>query len=149
MNININALGSESTQVIDGPIELPTDYLDSYSIRFGGEWRATPSFSVRSGVIWESAGMPKESISPASLDNDKIGYGIGGSYHLGDKFDIDFGLFQSFFGNFTVDNSEVKRISAVINLADQSATLIEDRVVGNGEYSSSVLFFGLGTNYRF
>ncbi len=149
LNLDINALGNVSTQVINGPIDLPTNYLDSYSVRFGGEWRAMPYLSLRSGILWESGGMPQESISPASLDQDKVAYGFGGSYHVGEDLDIDFGVFQSFFGTFTVDNSEVKRISAVINLADQSATLVEDRVVGNGEYTSSVLFFGLGAAYRF
>jgi len=149
MNIKINALGSESEQVIEGPIELPTGYMDSYSIRLGGDWRIHPSFSLRTGVLWESGGMPLHNISAASLDQDKIGYGFGASYHLGDSLDIDLGVFQSFFGDFTIDNSEVKRISAEIDLSDQSATLVEDRVVGNGEYSSSTLFFGAGAIYRF
>ena len=58
-------------------------------------------------------------------------------------------LRATFMGTFTVENSEVNRIAAVIDVADESATLVEDRAVGNGEYSSSILFFGIGASYRF
>ena len=152
VDMNIELSLSEEPEVIEGPIEIPNGYRDTLSIRFGGDWVATPHLQLRSGVLFEQGGIPTSSINVSSIDRDKIGYGLGASYIFSDSFSMDLGFFQSFFGTWTIEDSSISRLAAEIDLSDFDnieVNLIEDRVVGNGTYSSNVFYGGLSGTYNF
>ena len=149
MKVKLNSFGNESEETIEGPIELPNGYNNTFSFRLGTEWEANQNIQIRAGALYEQGGIPAQFVSVSSVDRDKIGIGLGGSYVVSSKLSFDIGVFQSFFGTWTVEDSEIRRLAAEIDIQDLSAELIEDRVVGNGTYSSSVFFGGMGATYNF
>jgi len=152
VDMKIDLSLSDEPETIEGPIEIPNGYRDTFSIRFGGDWDATKKLQLRTGLIYEQGGIPPAAIAVSSVDRDKIGYGLGASYIFSDSFSMDIGIFQSFFGSWTVTDSEITRLAAEIDLSDFSnieVNLIEDRVVGNGEYSSNVFYGGMSGTYHF
>ena len=138
MKIKLKVGSNESEEIIDDPIKIPNGYKSTFSVRLGTEWKANPKVHLRTGAIFEQGGIPPQFVSVSSIDRDKIGYGLGASYIFTPSFSMDIGIFQSFFGTWTVEDSGVKRLAAEIDISDMSATLIEDKVVGNGTYSSNV-----------
>ena len=42
-----------------------------------------------------------------------------------------------------------KRIAATVNVAEQEAAIIEDRIVADGVYSSNTVLGSVGLTYRF
>jgi long-chain fatty acid transport protein len=152
VNMEIKLSLSDEPEVILGPIEIPSGYQDSMSFRLGGEWKATDKFHVRSGILFEQGGIPPQFITVASLDRDKIGIGTGMSYVTSDSLSFDVGVFYSTFGSWTVTDSEIKRLAAVIDISDFSnpeVELIDEKVVGNGSYTSSIIFGGMSATYNF
>ena len=152
VDMNIELSLSDEPEVIEGPITIPNGYRDTFSVRLGGDWRATPKLQLRTGVLYEQGGIPTSSINVSSIDQDKIGYGVGASYIFSEAFSMDVGIFQSFFGTWTIEDSTVSRLAAEIDLSDFDdiqVNLIEDRVVGNGVYSSNVFYGGMSATYNF
>jgi len=143
---------SDEPETIEGPIEIPNGYRDTFSVRLGGDWKATSQLQLRTGVLFEQGGIPTSSINVSSIDRDKFGYGFGASYLFSDAFSMDIGIFQSFFGTWSISDSTMNRLAAEIDLSDFNdiqVNLIEDRVVGNGEYSSNVFYGGMSATYNF
>ena len=149
MPIKLKVGNNESEEIIEGPIEIPSGYQSTHSVRLGGEWQTTPALALRTGVIFETGGIPPQFVSASGMDRDKFGYGLGASYNITPKFSMDVGIFQSFFGKWTVEDSDIKRIAAEVDLSDMSTSLIQDRVVGNGVYESNLFYGGMSGTYRF
>jgi long-chain fatty acid transport protein len=151
MDLQVEVFGDVQDQVIEGPIVLPTGYSNSWSLRFGGEWTAQ-SYAVRAGALFETPGVPTGSLSVNLVDRKKLGYGLGASYNPGGKLSVDVSWFQSFLGTIEVTDSKLARVAAQIDTSDINepvTTIVEDHIVANGTYRSSILLGAAGFTYRF
>jgi len=137
-----SALGA--TRITDD-IRLPTHFHDAWSVRLGGEGDIGKHVIARAGLIYETGAVPAEQQGANLIDGNKVGYGLGGTYKAHDRFDLDFGLFQSFIPSRTVDNSEVGQI-----VADPlSGEIAEGRVVGDARVDSHITHAGGGVSWYF
>jgi long-chain fatty acid transport protein len=130
---------------ITDDVELPADYKDSWSVRLGGQQAFGDKWIGRSGVFYETSGIPASTQSVSLVDGDKFGYGLGGSYRPSRDWSIDFGVSQSFPTDTEAKNSQLKQISVDALTGD----FLEGTTIGNGKYSSSLLIFGAGVVWEF
>ncbi len=56
----------------DGTITMPTDFEDTWSLRFGGEVRPLPALGLRFGAAWEAPAARLQTQSLAMLDGHKV-----------------------------------------------------------------------------
>ena len=56
------------------------DYSDSMQYRFGIDWRASRSLSLRVGYVFDETPQPIQSMSPLLSDGDRDGYSAGIGY---------------------------------------------------------------------
>jgi long-subunit fatty acid transport protein len=157
VNLNIETCmpGQPDCQIteVTEDIELDAGLTNSYSLRLGWEWDVSEAFTIRNGYFYETTGLPGEIMNVGLVDRNKFGYGIGGSWAPNQQWIIDAGLFQSFLGSWTIDNSESAQVALELSYDDVQSppqtSVVDGRTVSDGEYSSSALIFGLGASYRF
>ena len=75
--------------------------------------------------------------------------GLGGSWHSASGLSLDVGFFTAFLPTVESKDSLGKRIAATVNVAEQEAAIIEDRIVADGVYSSNTVLGSVGLSYRF
>jgi long-chain fatty acid transport protein len=146
VNMELETLAGVST--LEGPIILPTGYGNSHSIRVGTEL-TQKSYSLRTGVLYETPGVPQNNLSVSLVDTEKIGLGLGGSWHSSSGLSLDIGLFTAFLPTVESEDSLGKRIAATVNVAEQEAEILEDRIVADGVYNSTTILGAVGLTYRF
>lgn len=56
------------------------NYQNSEQIRFGAEWRASQSWALRAGYVFDETPQPIESMSPLFADGDRDCYSVGLGY---------------------------------------------------------------------
>ena len=163
----------DETVPINGPVRIPQKYRDSISYRLGGEWEALESLSLRTGLYYERSAIPNKNMGVSLMDGNKVGYGIGFSYHLYHaaqakkilSFDLAFS--QSFLGTRKIRNSELRQLQVPIDLNEAienailanvagesidgalSTKIGRGPVVGNGDISSTLTMMTAGVNYYF
>ena len=89
--------------------------------------------------------MPTSTVNVSSVDANKFGYGVGGSYRPNNNWSIDVGISQLFLAQLDVTDSVMEQVA----VEPISGDFVEGTVVGNGTYKSSGLIFGGGLNYYF
>lgn len=135
---NVSGVGS----IPVGPLTLPHNYRDTFSIRLGGDYRASQDLSLRAGYTFETGAVPDDHYSVFLPDSDKHMLAAGLSWNL-DKWSLDAGTAYYFLADREITDSKMRQINPT-DADDELAT-----VVGNGDYSSRYFVFGLGANYRF
>ncbi|MHB2149919.1 OmpP1/FadL family transporter [Calditrichota bacterium LG25] len=60
----------------------PRHYQDSYSIRFGLEYRMENNFTVRAGYCWDQHAVPDEYVEPGLPESDRHNYTLGLGYRI-------------------------------------------------------------------
>ncbi|NOX89905.1 MAG: transporter [Calditrichaeota bacterium] len=60
----------------------PRNYSDSFSLRFGIEYRLDPHFTLRAGYLWDYHAVPSAYVEPTLPENDRHNYTIGLGYRL-------------------------------------------------------------------
>jgi long-chain fatty acid transport protein len=130
---------------ITDDVELPAEYQDAWSVRLGGQQALGDKWIARTGVFYETSGIPDATQSVSLVDGNKIGYGIGGTYKPNGDWSIDFGVSQSFPMDTDVTDSKLKQIS----IDALTGEFLEGTTIGNGKYSSNLLIFGAGVVWEF
>lgn len=145
-----NSLLTED-QVITDDVVLPAGYTDSWSVRLAADYDANDWLAVRGGGFYETSGIPNEVMTVALVDNDKVGFSLGGSAIIKDRFAIDLGFIHGFLGTQEVTTSTVPRFEVPVDLnavLNGEPLLIQDgEIVGNGTYKSSFTMGSLGLTY--
>jgi len=114
---------------VDGNTEMvmPKNYEDSYSVRFGLEYKVDASLALRAGYYWEKHTVPAEFVEPSMPDGSRHNYTIGFGYKI-------FGISADGFYH--------------ISLQDDRE--ITNSVHGfNGDYSGLATLYGLTLGYSF
>jgi long-chain fatty acid transport protein len=146
-DIRISGLkGGPSTVTIPN-VSVPRNFIDSDSIRLGGEgtfhvWKW--DVMLRAGVSFETSAVPRANVSLLSLDFDKVVVSIGGSIYATPKLRLDAVFAHTFAMTTTVDpyEAQVGHINPFPGNAPPEPT-------NGGTYAASANLLGVGLNYRF
>ena len=139
-----NAFVAEDVVITDDVV-LPVGYNDVWSLRLGGEVDIGEVAVVRAGALYEIAAIPDATLSPAAVDSDKIGVGLGGSWLVGPSLALDVGFYRAQYFRREIRNSEATQIS----VNPLTGEVLDGRVVGDGDYESSLLIGGGGLTWQF
>jgi long-subunit fatty acid transport protein len=142
---------------IKGPVVIPQEFRDSISFRLGGEWEAKDWLSLRSGMYWERSAINNKNMGVSLMDGNKVGYGLGASYHVDDILSFDIGFSQAFLGTRKIRDSELKQLKVPIDLTPAlmgngeaiDTSIGKGAVVSNGDISSTLTMVSFGATYYF
>ncbi|MDB4973342.1 MAG: rane protein in aromatic hydrocarbon degradation [Myxococcaceae bacterium] len=138
---NVTGLGNYDV----GNIKLPRNMNNVWSIRGGFEatiprrWVGKVDFQVRGGLAYETGAFDKKSLTPLTIDTNKVV--LSGGLTLGLlkwlRFDTVAGLV--FMQDVDVTNSEIRQPTAIRPPLKTFAS-----VIGNGKYEQNAFFLGGG-----
>ena len=113
------------------------DWRDSWTVRAGGEYAATPMLAVRGGAYVDTAAVPDRTIERQYLDSFKIGVAAGASVTR-TAWRVDAAV------DLVVPNTR-----AVPNNSVESASFPADRNKAPGDYYGTLVTLELAGAYRF
>ncbi len=138
-----NFAGIEDVVITDDVV-LPVGYSDVWSVRLGGEVDLSEAATVRAGVLYEIAAIPDATLSPSAVDSDKLGVGLGGSWLASPGLSLDLGAYRAQYFRREIRDSQATQI-AVNPLTGE---VQDGRVVGDGDYDSSLIIVGGGVTWQ-
>ena len=130
------------------PISLPRNFQDSNSIRLGGEFTFKGLFDyktdLRGGISYETSAVPKEWVSPLTVDANKVQIGGGLGVYIG-KWRLDTAFSYIFAPEVNVDpaTAAVPRVNPV------KGNPTAGEAINGGTYTVRALTLGGGLNYKF
>jgi long-chain fatty acid transport protein len=113
---------------------LPRNYDNTISIRFGTEYDYSDSWTFRGGYLYEGTPVPDNAVDPWFPDGSRNGITLGATFH-GQGWRADVGLMKQWLG---------KRNTPVINVYIPPLNLS-----AAGEYAGSETVFSFGAGYSF
>jgi long-chain fatty acid transport protein len=135
--------------VVTNDIVIPSNYLDVWSVRLGGDYQVHERVTVRAGGYYETSAIPKAFQGVTLVDGDKIGAGLGAGFHVG-RIDVDAAFGQTWFLPRDITDSEVRQLVLDLNLSDPaSSEVVDGKIVGNGHFSSRLTFLSMAMTWRF
>lgn len=126
-----------------GPLTVPLEWKDTFSIRVGGEWKLNDAFTPSAGYAYETGAIPDQTYSVFLADGNKHVISIGGSLQISDSISIDAGFATYVIPKRTITDSKWRQINPTDD--EGKVTLI----VGNGEYQQTYVAGGVGVNVDF
>jgi long-chain fatty acid transport protein len=131
------------------PISLPRNFQDSNSLRVGGELTFKGLFdykmALRGGGSYESSAVPREWVSPLTVDTNKVQIGGGIGLFVGKNWRFDSAFSYIFAPEIAVDPAEAKvpRVNPV------KGNPVATESINGGTYTVRALTLGVGLNYKF
>jgi long-chain fatty acid transport protein len=139
---NVQAIGSYEI----GKVQIERNMRDAWSIRGGFElfvpkkWMVVDiELALRGGIAYEKGAFSSESITPLTLDTDKVVLSGGLSIGLAKWLTFDTVGGWIFMKNLDVRDSEIRQTQA---LRPPSPGV--PSIIGNGRYAQDALFLGGG-----
>ena len=135
---------------VESDVNIPANYVDSYSVHLGSEWATSEKLDLRAGAFYETSAVPTEWYNVTELDANKIGVGIGASWKPSKRFALDVALARNEF--LLSDVSDSKSSKVVLNIPPDNpdaATVEEGIPVANGTYDTAITIGSLGATYSF
>ena len=145
INLPIETSISDEPTMVEDDIVLPTGFVNAHSYRLGFQYDIQDAATIRLGGNYETSAIEPQNLAPNMVDTNKIGYGLGGSYHLDFGLSLDVGWSQVFYEDTTVTDSDVRQIG----VDPLSGEIYEGRVIADGQYSSRLKLLGAGFTYNF
>ncbi len=150
----VDALGLPEYQV--GPIAVKRQMQDVFSLRVGGEYEPTQKVPlvVRLGMIFENSAFPDRTLTPLTLDSQKLVVGMGASYEVMDKMWLDVMYAHMFMKDLVVSSSEVYPQNPLrpkptrAPSGDPQPRLGQPEPIGNGAYTMEADLVGLGMRWN-
>lgn len=144
-----SALLGEDISVTDD-ITLKTGYVDSWSLRLGGDAQVSEVVLLRGGVSYESSAIPTSAQGEAVVDGPKVGLSAGGRVRVGDHLALDLSLSDQLLFAREITTSDVHAVVVETQVTPPYTTTVEDgKVVGNGTLRSNVFYAGVGATVYF
>lgn len=125
-----------------GPLSVPQDWEDTFSVRLGSDIALTETFTVRAGYTFETSAIPDERYSVFLAEGNKHLIGTGFSYDFG-GLSLDAALGAWIIPERVITNSKVSQINPTDGDNEQVI------IVGNGTYNQTYFAGGFGLNYAF
>lgn len=136
--------------VVSDDVSLRTGFVDSWSVRIGGDVEVIPALTVRAGVYGESSATPDAMASVAVMDADKAGAALGLTARLGPHLVVDASGSFTGFADRTVTASGYAQTALDVDYQhDFRTTAGAGRLVGNGEYRATAWVAGVGVGWEF
>ncbi len=136
--------------VVTDDVSLPTGFVDTWSLRLGGEWDAHSAVTVRAGVYRETGATPDGMANPSVPDADKGGAALGLTVRLGPHLSLDASGMYTAWIDRGVTTSAYAQPALNVDYGDSFRTTVgAGRVIGNGSYRSSAWVAGLGVGWQF
>lgn len=133
-------------------ITIPRNFIDSHSIRLGGQYNAIKDWlTVRVGGWWESGAMPDAYTNLDLPSWDRWGLGLGLSTNIY-GFEIAFSYNHIFQESREVTDGKITQQVMYVKTNTDGTPVSDVRagyVINNGSYSSSIDVFSLGLSYKF
>ena len=144
---------TEDLQVTDD-ISLPANYQDTWTVSLGGDVRVLDQLTVRAGGYWEQSAVPGATQTVAVVDGEKFGYGLGVTGRPAKRWAVEGAFSQTFIVERDISDSQARRQEIPIDLqaalnGEIEANLVEGAVVGNGKFSSQMMYFSFGLTHYF
>jgi long-chain fatty acid transport protein len=145
------------TILIEDDVVIPADYVNTFSYRVGTEYDIGDKGSLRGGAWYEQSAIPTRTQGINLIDGSKVGYGLGGTYNLGDRWAFDIGFAQVFIAEREIKNSAVRQLQIpvgldlekIINEEPIDAKLGQGDVIGNGTLSATTTMMSAGLTVYF
>jgi long-chain fatty acid transport protein len=125
------------------PVDVPKKWKDSWSLRLGGDFNATPWLSVRLGGFYETSPIPESTTHLDFISFDRWGGSLGATV-LVDDFEVDLGYLYTLNATREVDNGELRIIAPLVNNGGQG-----EKAINNGTYEADLHVLSLGVTWRF
>lgn len=136
--------------VVTDDVALATGFVDSWSLRLGGEWDVAAPVTVRAGLYGETGATPDVMANPGVVDGDKGGVGLGASVRIGPHLVIDAAGTYAAWLDRTVTTSTFAQPALLVDYNDQFRTTVgQGRVIGNGTYRADAWTAGLSLGWSF
>ena len=121
-----------------GQLNIPRRMNDTVSVRLGAEYTIDDFVQIRGGGYFENGSFSDQYLQALTIDSDKLVFSLGGSIRAFDGVWIDAMVGYAHLFPRSVRNSAVPQPNPIRPApADQV-------YVGNGDYSMTAPFFGLG-----
>ncbi len=134
--------GSLDYQV--GPLNIPRNMNDTVSIRVGAEWTPDPILTVRAGGYWENGSFSDPYLTALTIDSDKVVMGAGVGVNVSPEVSVDALIGYIWLASRQVRDSMVPQPNPIRPPASEANTVY----IGNGDYSMTAPFVGLGLRWR-
>jgi long-chain fatty acid transport protein len=150
----IDALGIDRYEV--GPIAVKRDMQDVFSLRLGGEYAPVKDLPLvtRLGFIFENSAFADRTLTPLTLDSQKLLVGVGASYGVTEGMWVDVLYAHMFMKNLQVRDSDVYPQNPLrpppepAPAGDPQPNLGQPEPVGNGNYAMEADLIGLGLRWN-
>jgi long-chain fatty acid transport protein len=146
-NMSLDNIAGMPPKVKIPPISMPRGFVDSQSVRLGGEfWYTLGDYrlSTRLGIAHETSAVPTPYLNLSALDFDKWTASLGGALFIGPHWRFDGVWAHTFIDPVYVDPNiaKIPRINPIKGNAPFEP-------VNGGTYQASADLFGVGLNYLF
>ncbi len=125
---------------LPGPVIVPRNYGNGYTLRVGAEWMATPRLALRAGVLRDISGMPKQTgadgallsptYSPTLPDSNSWAGALGAGWSFARNFSVSGAVFYAHMDRVASSNN---------GPSPQTFP---------GRYQTYVLIYSLGLSYN-
>jgi len=106
----------------------PRNYKDAFDLRLGGEYKISPSFQVRGGILYGATAIPNGYVTPETTDANRVGLSTGFGWAISHHLQLDASyLFES--------------------IGPRTQTEVETQL--SGTYKTVTFIPGLGLTYHF
>jgi len=132
-----------------GDLALPRNMRDIFSVRGGFElsvpraWTWDVATEIRGGLAYEKGAFSGKTLTPLTLDTDKVVLSGGFSIGVADWLTLDAVTGYVFMTDLSVTDSTVRQPQAIRPTVESLTT-----VIGNGRYTQDALFVGGGFRAR-
>jgi len=122
-------------------LNIPRQWKDTFGIRGGASYWLNPDLELQGGVLFDTAAVPDKTMEASLPDHDKLYVRAGVRWAvMPDQLLLTLAANNVFYFKRTIEPREQGEIGTV------SPSTVPD---GAGEYTSNVVFFNLGAEYRF
>lgn len=127
-----------------GALSIPRNMRDTFSVRLGGEYTIDGTYQVRLGGYYENGAFDDAYLSPLTIDSDKIVVAGGFSMRLFDGVWGDLMVGYAHLFARRVTDSRVTQANPIRPPGPDRDPVY----VGNGDYSFTMPFFGVGMRWQ-
>ena len=136
--------------VVHDAVDFITGFQDAWSIRVGGDWKPTPALQLRAGAHYETSAVAPEYLTVVVTDGSKVGFGLGATYHVGQRLAFDVGFAEQIIFKQEVTNSKYQLQALKTEVVPPYNTdVLPGKVVGNGTFKANTTFVSLGATVYF
>lgn len=144
-----SVLDLEDIEITDD-VNIPTGFVDAWSVRLGGDYQLNPWARVSLGGYYETSAVLPERQGVSVVDSPKWGLGAGATFNVKQRLALDVSFGEQFLANRTITDSELRQITLQTDPFNTEDTVVsEGLVVGNGEFTSRLTFLAVGASVYF